>query len=151
MILGTGSLSEGKRLQRNAKKGMQTFALLALGVGLMGTGAEAAPRQSMPRPFKPAPRRTRTIENRGGLSLIGTIRVPTGPKSLRFSPDGRRVVVQCLYGHKVAVVDAATRRVVGFDLNEVAPGPDSEWDATVGMRLLYKMIGWALRSQGITH
>jgi agmatinase len=43
------------------------------------------------------------------------------------------------------------RRIVGFDLNEVAPGPDSEWDANVGMRLLYKMIGWALRSQGVTH
>ncbi|MBI5546810.1 MAG: agmatinase family protein [Deltaproteobacteria bacterium] len=39
------------------------------------------------------------------------------------------------------------RRIVGFDLNEVAPGPDgSEWDANVGARLLYKMIGWALLS-----
>ena len=36
----------------------------------------------------------------------------------------------------------------GFDLNEVAPGPDGdEWDGNVGARLLYKMIGWALRSQ----
>jgi len=44
------------------------------------------------------------------------------------------------------------RRIVGFDLNEVAPGPGgNEWDANVGMRLLYKMIGWALRSRGITH
>jgi agmatinase len=41
------------------------------------------------------------------------------------------------------------RRIVGFDLNEVAPGPPGdEWDANVGMRLLYKIIGWALRSQG---
>jgi agmatinase len=39
------------------------------------------------------------------------------------------------------------RSIVGFDLNEVAPGPDGdEWDASVGARLLYKMIGWALRS-----
>jgi agmatinase len=38
------------------------------------------------------------------------------------------------------------RRVVGFDLNEVAPGPDGdEWDGNVGARLLYKMIGWAVR------
>lgn len=40
------------------------------------------------------------------------------------------------------------RRIVGFDLNEVAPGPDGdEWDANVGARLLYKMIGWALASK----
>ena len=46
-----------------------------------------------------------------------------------------------------AVVDAG-RTIVGFDLNEVAPGPEGdEWDANVGARLLYKMIGWALRSR----
>ena len=40
------------------------------------------------------------------------------------------------------------RRIVGFDLTEVAPGPDGdEWDGNVGARLLYKMIGWTLRSQ----
>jgi agmatinase len=39
------------------------------------------------------------------------------------------------------------RKIVGFDLNEVAPGPDGEqWNGNVGARLLYKMIGWALRS-----
>ena len=32
--------------------------------------------------------------------------------------------------------------------NEVAPGPDGdEWDANVGARVLYKLCGWALRSQ----
>jgi agmatinase len=38
------------------------------------------------------------------------------------------------------------RRIVGFDLNEVAPSPDpqDEWDANVGARLLYKLIGFAL-------
>jgi agmatinase len=35
------------------------------------------------------------------------------------------------------------RRIVGFDLNEVA---GDEWDANVGARLLYKMIGHALAS-----
>jgi agmatinase len=35
------------------------------------------------------------------------------------------------------------RKVVGFDLNEVAPG-ESEWDANVGARVLYKEIGFAL-------
>jgi len=37
------------------------------------------------------------------------------------------------------------RRIVGLDLNEVAPGTDSEWDGNVGARLLYKMIGWMQR------
>lgn len=41
----------------------------------------------------------------------------------------------------------AEKRIVGFDLCEVAPG-ESEWDANVGARLLYKMIGFALKSQG---
>ncbi len=41
------------------------------------------------------------------------------------------------------------RRIVGFDLNEVAPDPEgrSEWDANVGARLLYKLIGFTLLSQ----
>ncbi len=41
------------------------------------------------------------------------------------------------------------RRIVGFDLTEVTPDPNdgSEWDANVGARLLYKMIGFALLSQ----
>jgi agmatinase len=38
------------------------------------------------------------------------------------------------------------RRIVGFDLCEVAPGPD-EWDANVGARVLYKLAGAAIRSQ----
>jgi agmatinase len=39
-------------------------------------------------------------------------------------------------------------RIIGFDLNEVVPGPDGdEWDANVGARVLYKLCGWALRSQ----
>lgn len=48
-----------------------------------------------------------------------------------------------------AVVEAK-KRIVGFDLNEVAPGPDGEdeWDGNVGARVLYKMIGWTLRSRG---
>ena len=45
------------------------------------------------------------------------------------------------------------RRVVGFDLVEVTPGPragdeggEPEWDANVGARLLYKLCGIAGRS-----
>jgi agmatinase len=40
------------------------------------------------------------------------------------------------------------REIVGFDLCEVAPGPDGdEWDANVGARILYKLIGFALKSR----
>ncbi len=41
------------------------------------------------------------------------------------------------------------RRIVGFDLNEVAPDPEekNEWDGNVGARLLYNMIGCALESR----
>jgi agmatinase len=41
------------------------------------------------------------------------------------------------------------RRIVGFDLCEVAPDPEgrSEWDANVGARLLYKLIGFAQLSR----
>ena len=40
----------------------------------------------------------------------------------------------------------ARKRIVGLDLCEVAPG-ETEWDANVGARLLYKMIGFALLTQ----
>jgi len=44
------------------------------------------------------------------------------------------------------------RTIVGFDLNEVAPGPEGsdleEWDANCGARLLYKLAGFTLASQG---
>lgn len=40
----------------------------------------------------------------------------------------------------------AGKRIVGLDLCEVAPG-ETEWDANVGARLLYKMIGFALLTQ----
>lgn len=44
-------------------------------------------------------------------------------------------------------VKRAGKRIVGLDLCEVSPG-DTEWDANVGARLLYKMIGFALMTQG---
>ncbi len=48
-----------------------------------------------------------------------------------------------------AYVVESGRTIVGFDLNEVAPGPDGdEWDGNVGARLLYKLIGFTLKSQG---
>ncbi len=41
------------------------------------------------------------------------------------------------------------RVILGFDLNEVAPGPDDEWDANVGARLLYKLVGFTFASRGL--
>ncbi len=44
------------------------------------------------------------------------------------------------------------KKLVGFDLVEVAPNPknkNDEWDANVGMRLLYKMTGASLHSHGL--
>ena len=45
-----------------------------------------------------------------------------------------------------AVVESG-RRIVGFDLSEVAPraGGD-EWDGNVGARILYSLLGFALLS-----
>jgi agmatinase len=51
-------------------------------------------------------------------------------------------------GSVLAYVVESGRTIVGFDLCEVAPGDDGdEWDGNVGARLLYKMIGFALRSR----
>ena len=48
--------------------------------------------------------------------------------------------------HLLAVLADSGRHVVGFDLVEVAPGPD-DWDANVGARLLYKLCGVAMRTR----
>ena len=42
------------------------------------------------------------------------------------------------------------RRIIGFDLNEVAPNPTDDrdqWDGNVGARMLYKLIAFTLASQ----
>ena len=52
----------------------------------------------------------------------------------------------------ISEIIKAKKTLVGFDLVEVAPSPkdkNDEWDANVGMRLLYKMTSLALASQGI--
>lgn len=47
---------------------------------------------------------------------------------------------QALY--LIQAVVKSGRRIIGFDLNEVAPGPD-EWDGNVGARLLFRMCNLA--------
>jgi agmatinase len=47
----------------------------------------------------------------------------------------------------IGAVVKGGRKLVGFDLTEVAPANDgSEWDENVGARILYKLIGWSLKS-----
>jgi agmatinase len=49
----------------------------------------------------------------------------------------------------IGAVVKSGRKLVGFDLTEVAPAADgSEWDENVGARILYKLIGWSLKSAG---
>lgn len=43
------------------------------------------------------------------------------------------------------------RRIVGFDLVEVCPGEQGDWDANVGARMLYKLCGTAIRSTSKRH
>jgi agmatinase len=43
------------------------------------------------------------------------------------------------------------KKIVGFDLDEVAPNLEhegDEWDGNVGARLLYKLVAFTLASQG---
>lgn len=41
------------------------------------------------------------------------------------------------------------KEIIGFDLVEVAPGKDSDWDGNVGARMLYHMCGVLSNSQKI--
>jgi agmatinase len=59
-------------------------------------------------------------------------------------PGGLSFNQACFLLHAVA---RSGRRIIGFDLVEVAPGPEGdEWDGNVGARLLYKLTGFALQS-----
>ena len=46
--------------------------------------------------------------------------------------------------HTLAV---SKKKIIGFDLCEVAPGKDDEWDANVGARMLYKLCGYIHMNQ----
>lgn len=39
------------------------------------------------------------------------------------------------------------KKIIAFDLNEVAPAKDNDWDANVAARLLYRMINIAVKSR----
>ena len=74
----------------------------------------------------------------------------------RYCPNtGTPVPGGLSYRQALALLDAvhrSGRRVVGFDLCEVSPGPDANvatdsWDANVGARLLYRLSALALTSR----
>jgi agmatinase len=48
----------------------------------------------------------------------------------------------------LATLGRSGKSIIGFDLNEVAPGSDSEWDGNVGARILFKLCGWTVRTNG---
>jgi agmatinase len=51
----------------------------------------------------------------------------------------------------LSVLGRSGRTILGFDLVEVASSPDKrdEWDANVGMRVLYKLAAWTFVSRGL--
>lgn len=49
----------------------------------------------------------------------------------------------------IKAVALSGRRIIGFDLSEVAPGPNDDWDANVAGRLLWQLSLWAGVSQGL--
>ncbi len=42
----------------------------------------------------------------------------------------------------IKTVAASGRTIIGFDLNEVAPGNEGDWDANVGARILWNLCLW---------
>ena len=42
----------------------------------------------------------------------------------------------------------SNRKIIGFDLCEVAPAPDDDWDSVVGVRMLYRLANLMAKSQG---
>lgn len=48
----------------------------------------------------------------------------------------------------IEMVVKSGRKIIGFDLCEVAPGENSEWDANVGARVLWRLVNLTAQSQG---
>lgn len=49
--------------------------------------------------------------------------------------------------HLLHVLHRSGKTIVGFDLCEVAPGKDNEWDANVGARVLYKLCQISINNE----
>jgi len=61
-------------------------------------------------------------------------------------PGGLAFAEMC---HLLETLARSGRRVIGFDLCEVSPAREGDWDANVGARTLYKLIGCTLASRGM--
>lgn len=48
----------------------------------------------------------------------------------------------------ISAIARSGRTIIGFDLNEVAPGNNDDWDANVGARLLWQLSCWTGVSNG---
>lgn len=49
--------------------------------------------------------------------------------------------------HLLNVLAQKNKSIIGFDLNEVAPAEEGEWDGNVGARILYQLIGCYIYSK----
>ncbi len=49
----------------------------------------------------------------------------------------------------IRAVAESGKHMIGFDVNEVSPSHANEWDANVGMRILWNIALWAAKSNGL--
>nr|ADB12532.1 arginase [uncultured bacterium 9F08] len=78
---------------------------------------------------------------------IDALDPPYCPSTGTPVPGGMSYAEACYIIEELAL---SGRTVVGFDLCEVSPAADgNEWDANVGARILYKLCGALLHSQGL--
>lgn len=47
----------------------------------------------------------------------------------------------------IKTVALSGKQIIGFDLNEVAVGDNTDWDANVGARILWNLCNWTLRNR----
>lgn len=50
----------------------------------------------------------------------------------------------------IQAVAESGKRIIGFDVNEVSPRPHNDWDANVGMRILWNLVLYAARSNSLS-
>ncbi len=50
----------------------------------------------------------------------------------------------------IRAVAESGKKIIGFDVNEVSPHRNDEWDANVGMRVLWNLTLWAAKSRSLT-
>ena len=48
--------------------------------------------------------------------------------------------------HLISEIVKANKKIIGFDLSEIATSSSEDWDGNIGMRLLYKLCSWSVLS-----